>query len=98
MDRGAWYGLQSMRSQGVGQDRATFIFVHAQSCLTLCNPVDCSPYKAPLSMEFSRREILEWFDHWLPVNIGDELLILIWIFNTIRNKVLTPTVSAKCSY
>ena len=27
----------------------------AQSCLTLCNPVDCSPLGA-LSMEFSRQE------------------------------------------
>ena len=30
----------------------------AQSCLTLCNPMDCSP-KAPLSMGFQAR-ILEW--------------------------------------
>ena len=27
----------------------------AQSCPTLCDPVDCSP-QAPLSMEFSRQE------------------------------------------
>ena len=27
----------------------------AQSCLTLCNPMDCSP-PAPLSMEFLRQE------------------------------------------
>ena len=26
-----------------------------QSCLTLCDPMDCSP-KAPLSVEFSRRD------------------------------------------
>ena len=25
-----------------------------QSCLTLCDPMDCSPYQAPLSMGFSR--------------------------------------------
>ena len=30
---------------------------HAQSCPTLCNPMDCSP-QAPLSMGFSRQE------HW----------------------------------
>ena len=32
-----------------------------QSCLTLCNPMDCSP-QAPLSMGFSSQEsrILEW--------------------------------------
>ena len=27
-----------------------------QSCLTLCDPVDCSSYQAPLSAGFSRRE------------------------------------------
>ena len=27
----------------------------AQSCLTLCNPLDCN-HQAPLSMEFSRQE------------------------------------------
>ena len=27
-----------------------------QSHLTLCNPVDCSPHQAPLSMEFSRHK------------------------------------------
>ena len=31
------------------------MLVHAQSCLTLCNPVDCSP-PGSLSMEFSRQE------------------------------------------
>ena len=25
-------------------------------CLTLCNPVDCSPHQAPLSMGFSGQE------------------------------------------
>ena len=28
----------------------------AQSCPTLCNPVDCIAHQAPLSMEFSRQE------------------------------------------
>ena len=29
----------------------------AQSCLTLCDPMDCSlAYQAPLSMDFSRKE------------------------------------------
>ena len=27
-----------------------------QLCMTLCNPMDCSPCQAPLSMEFSRQE------------------------------------------
>ena len=30
------------------------IWVHAQSCLTLCDPTDCSP-QAPLSMGFPRQ-------------------------------------------
>ena len=29
--------------------------MHAQSCLTLCNPLNCNT-QAPLSMEFSRQE------------------------------------------
>ena len=36
----------------------THVRVHSQSlqsCLTLCNPMDCS-YQAPLSMGFSRQE------------------------------------------
>ena len=28
----------------------------AQSCLTLCDPMDCSPCQAPLSMGFSRQK------------------------------------------
>ena len=34
-----------------------FVCVHAQSCLTLCDPMDCSQ-PCSLSMEFSRHE------HW----------------------------------
>ena len=38
-----------------------FIFLYmmclvAQSCLTLCDPMDCSPCQAPLSMGFSRQK------------------------------------------
>ena len=29
--------------------------VHAQLCLTLCGPMDCSPAGSPLPMEFSRQ-------------------------------------------
>ena len=29
--------------------------VNAQSRLTLCDPVDCSPRQSPLSVEFSRQ-------------------------------------------
>ena len=32
------------------------VCVPAQSCMTLCYPVDCSHPQAPLSMEFSRQE------------------------------------------
>ena len=34
--------------------------MHAQSCLTLCNPLDCSP-PGSLSMEFSRQEYWSGF-------------------------------------
>ena len=33
--------------------------MHAQSYLTLCDPMDYSP-QAPLSMELPRQDILEW--------------------------------------
>ena len=32
------------------------VCVCAQSCLTLCNLMDCASHQAPLSMEFSRQE------------------------------------------
>ena len=32
----------------------------AQSCPTLCDPMDSSLHQAPLSMVFSRQEVLEW--------------------------------------
>ena len=32
----------------------------AQSCPTLCNPMDSSLHQAPPSMGFSRQEVLEW--------------------------------------
>ena len=35
-------------------------YVPAQSCLTLCNSMDCNP-QAPLSMEFSRQEYWNGF-------------------------------------
>ena len=30
--------------------------MHAQSCPTLCDPVDCVAHQSPLSMKFSRQE------------------------------------------
>ena len=32
----------------------------AQSCPTLCNPMDSSLHQAPPAKEFSRQEVLEW--------------------------------------
>ena len=43
--------------------------VPAQLCLTLCNPMDCSP-QPPLSMEFSRQEY--WSGLPFP-SLGDHL-------------------------
>ena len=43
-----------------------YIYIHiresevAQSCPTLCNPMDSSLHQAPPSMGFSRQEVLEW--------------------------------------
>ena len=41
-------------TDGLLKDVSEWVQV-AQSCLTLCNPMDCS-HQAPLSMEFSRQE------------------------------------------
>ena len=42
----------------------------AQSCLTLCDPMDCIAHQAPLSMEFS------WQEYWsvLPLPTPRDLL------------------------
>ena len=36
------------------------VCVCAQSCLTLCDPMDCIAHQAPLSMDFSRQEYQGW--------------------------------------
>ena len=45
----------------------------AQSCLTVCDPIDCIAHQAPRSMEFSRHE--HWSGEPFPspghVNLGD---------------------------
>ena len=39
----------------------SFVFcVRVQLCLTLCNPMDCTPPGSSLSMEFSRQEHWSW--------------------------------------
>ena len=42
-----------------GKGRTVLCLV-AQSCLTLCNPMDCNPHQAPLSMEILQARMLEW--------------------------------------
>ena len=42
-----------------------------QSCPTLCNPVDCSPHQAPLSMGFSRQEYWSGLPFPSPGDISD---------------------------
>ena len=39
----------------LGEWYACMLAKSLQSCLTLCDPMDCSP-QAPLSMEFSKQE------------------------------------------
>ena len=52
MDRGAWRAAVS----GVAKVWTKHSTV-TKSCLTLCNPRDCTrPHRAPLSMEFPRQE------------------------------------------
>ena len=46
--------LEGSRCLSLGLSSSTCVLV-AQLCLTLCDPVDCSP-QAPLSMGFSRQE------------------------------------------
>ena len=58
----------------------------AQSCPTLCDPIDCVAYQAPLSMGFSRQEywsVLPFsspedlpdprIEHWPPALQADSL-------------------------
>ena len=66
MDRGPWRaivdrvaqsrtrlkGLSSSSSSEKGKSESEV----AQSCPTLCNPMDCIAYQVPQSMEFSRQE------------------------------------------
>ena len=42
-----------------------------QSCLTLCDPMDCSP-PAPLSMEFSRQEYWSGLSFLSPGDLPDQ--------------------------
>ena len=52
-------GLQSMRSQRVRHDLVTQFSSVAQSCPTLCDPMDCSPPGSPVHGIFQAR-VLEW--------------------------------------
>ena len=63
-----------------------YVYVHAcaQSCLTFCNPMDCSP-QAPLSMEFSRQEYQSGLPFPTPGDLPDP-----WIKSTF----LMPPVPA----
>ena len=42
-----------------GQDRDSFLLLVAQSCLTLCHPMDCNPAGSSVQGIFQAR-ILEW--------------------------------------
>ena len=43
----------------------------AQSSLTLCYPMDCSPHQVPLSMEFSRQEYWRGLPFLSPGDLPD---------------------------
>ena len=76
MDRGAWEGATSIGLQRVRQDWSNLAHTHclgsprkvyvlclvAQSCPTLCDPMDCSP-QSPLSMGILHGQ--EWVhEYW----------------------------------
>ena len=43
------------------QQVTSFVFyVRVQLCLTICNPMDCTPPGSSLSMELSRQEYWSW--------------------------------------
>ena len=46
-------------NQGFSEEKETESEV-AQSCPTLCDPMDSSLHQAPPSMGFSRQEVLDW--------------------------------------
>ena len=58
----------------------------AQSCLTLCDPMDSSLHQAPPSMEFSRQEVLEWV-----------AIKLYWEINSTRADPFSVLVTAVSS-
>ena len=63
-----------------GSNAVVCVCVHAQSCLNLCEPKDCS-LQAPLSMQFSRKKILEWdamVSDDISVSVGHLSLFLLW--------------------
>ena len=64
---------------------ALFRVLVAQSCPTLCNPVDCSS-PAPLSMEFSRQE------YWsgLPFLLVTHVYYLFWVETCLA---ILPTIN-----
>ena len=43
----------------------------AQSCLTLCNLLDCVAHQAPLSMGFPSQEYWSWFSFPSPAALAD---------------------------
>ena len=47
------------------------VSVHAQSCLTLCGPMDCIAHQALLSMEFSRGEYWSGLPYPTPGDLPD---------------------------
>ena len=49
----------------------------AQSCLTLCNPMDCTACQASLSMEFSRQEYWSVLPFPSPGDLSDPGIKLI---------------------
>ena len=47
------------------------VYMCTQSCLTLCNPMDCVACQAPLFMEFSRQEYWSGLPFPTPEDLPD---------------------------
>ena len=54
-DRGAWWATTHGVAKSWARLSDVCVCLVAQSCLALCDPMDCSP-QAPLSIGFSRQE------------------------------------------
>ena len=75
--------------------------VHAQSCLILCDRMDCTAGQAPLSMELSRQEYWSGLPFYTPGNLSDPEQNLCLCVSCIGRQILyvcwSPNVNFLCT-